>query len=239
MIFVMGVLVMRYKVVKKIICDEDCFITREDSFHKDKFDYLSGVYEKYGFIGYKIIAGLYIFYITPEIYEKALELDLIDEIDDSVENLNFEMMLMSRGSTVYHRMGYALQHSTIEYLTTELERINNELKVVNLKIYRAKWYKDEELLNIPNLQFLHEIRIDLAKMEVLKNTALRSKGDIISATLFKNMHTYEDFLDILVHYQDREFMNSRHIMDKFVDSEFYDVDYWMQRLYKFEISLED
>ena len=46
-------------------------------------------------------------------------------------------------------------------------------------------------------------------------------------------------LDTLVDYQDREFMNSRHIIDKFKDSDFYDVDNWLQKLNKFEFIFED
>ena len=164
-----------------------------------------------------------------------------EEIIEEPEVLNFDIMLCTRGMTVFHRMWYALEHSTIEYLRTELERVNKELGLLNVKIYSTSWYDKENEIRReePELEFLDEVIVDLKNMVILKNTAREKKiTNIFKSTYFKHVSSYEGFLDALVMYQDRAFMNSRHIIDKFKDSDFYDVDYWMQRLNKFEFYLE-
>lgn len=235
-----GVILIKYKVVKKIIMDEN---SRRDMGENSgsKEDYLFSIAKKYGFLCYKIIAGMYIFYITPDVYEQGVKEGIIEEIIEEPEVLNFDIMLCTRGMTVFHRMWYALEHSTIEYLRTELERVNKELGLLNVKIYSTSWYDKENEIRReePELEFLDEVIVDLKNMVILKNTAREKKvTNIFKSTYFKHVSSYEGFLDALVMYQDRAFMNSCHIIDKFKDSDFYDVDYWMQRLNKFEFSLE-
>ena len=53
---------MKYKVVSRIVADKDCFEKRKDGDFNEKQSYLQELIDKYGFICYKIIAGMYIFY---------------------------------------------------------------------------------------------------------------------------------------------------------------------------------
>ena len=114
------------------------------------------------------------------------------------------------------------------------------LVVLRVKIYRTNWTKKKEKEE-PDLYFLDEVTVDLEKMCVISNTA-RDKGlkntNILNSSAFRWVETYEEFLDALVEYQDREYMNSRHIVDKFKETGFYDFDYWMQKLNKIEFSYE-
>lgn len=229
---------LKYKVTRKIICDkEDIDIDKYYRGHSRIV--LRDLVEKQGFLGYKIIAGLYIFYISEEVYHKGVEEDIIEPIDENVKEFSLNDMLCSRGQTVYHRMGYALEHSTIDYLKSELERIENEPDELTLKIYRTKWWSDDkEMLDEPILNYLHEIKVDIKEQKIISNSAF-GDNDIIDGTLFSRVDTYEKFLSTLAHYLDREYMNTRHIIDKFSETGFYDVDYWMQRLYYFEFSFNN
>lgn len=233
---------VKYKVVSRIVADKDCFKNRESHYYKERQEYFQNLLDKYGFICYKIIAGLYIFYITPEVYEQGVLEGLIENIDGNrIKDFHIENMFLSRGQVVNHRMWYALEHSDIEYLRSELERVNQELGILSIKVYKTSWYDyDKEVRREePLLDLVRIVKIDLEKMQLLENKYIDNDGDeFLTQTMFKRVDDYEGVLDTLVDYQDREFMNSRHIIDKFVDSDFYDVDYWMQRLYKFEFSFE-
>ena len=229
---------LKYKVIRKIVCDKEDLIIDSDYRGNSRY-YLKELYDKQGFLGYKIIAGLYIFYITEEVYNQGVVNGIIEPISENIKEYPFNVMLCGRGQTVYHRMGYALEHSTIDYLKSELVRIEREPSELTLKIYKNQWWSEEkDMLDEPIKKFLHEIIVDVKEQKIISNTAFGVK-DIIDGTLFSNVDTYERYLNALAHYLDREYMNTRHIIDKFEDVGFYDVDYWMQRLYYFEFSFKD
>ena len=232
---------IKYKVVSRIVADKDCFERRRDGDFDEKQSYLQGLIDKYGFICYKIIAGMYIFYITPDIYLQGVKANLIEEISGKIKDYSIETMFLTRGQVVNHRMWYALNHSTIDYLKDELERVNKEQGILTINVYAAHWYdfEKEEYRKEPLLELVRRVKVDLGNMTLIENEKITNSGDIIAVTRFHSVKTFEDVLDTLVDYQDREFMNSRHIIDKFKDSDFYDVDNWLQRLNKFEFIFED
>ena len=228
---------VKYKVVSRIVADEDCFIKRKDTYYKEHQSYFQSLIDKYGFICYKIIAGLYIFYITPEVYEQGVKVGLIEEIKGIVKDYPIENMFLGRGQVVNHRMKYALEHSDIDYLEHELNRVNDELGVWSINVYSAAWYDYEKDIRReePILSLAREIEINTETMTIVKNENMgEEEKDVFGFTMFSRVTDYEGVLDTLVDYLDREYMNSRHIVDKFKDSDFYDVDNWMQRLHKFE-----
>ena len=112
---------------------------------------------------------------------------------------------------------------------------------MTINVYAAHWYdfEKEEYRKEPLLELVRRVKVDLGNMTLIENEKITNSGDIIAVTRFHSVKTFEDVLDTLVDYQDREFMNSRHIIDKFKDSDFYDVDNWLQRLNKFEFIFED
>ena len=62
---------LKYKVIRKIVCDKEDLIIDSDYRGNSRY-YLKELYDKQGFLGYKIIAGLYIFYITEEVYNEGI-----------------------------------------------------------------------------------------------------------------------------------------------------------------------
>ena len=53
---------------------------------------------------------------------------------------------------------------------------------------------------------------------------------------FYQVTTYEELLDTLVSEQDRSFCNSRHIIDKFADANFYSTDHFLTLQDKYEFT---
>ena len=80
--------------------------------------------------------------------------------------------------------------------------------------------------------------VDLEKREILKNTVDKTlsfkERQFISP--FYRVDTYDELLDALVSEQDRSFCNSRHIIDKFADTNFYSTDHFLTRQDKYEFT---
>ena len=53
---------------------------------------------------------------------------------------------------------------------------------------------------------------------------------------FCHVESYEDLLDALVSEQDRSFCNSRHIIDKFAEKDFYSTDHFLTQQDKYEFT---
>lgn len=220
---------LKYEVVKRVIAtDEDIQKNGLSRFFNFKIP---------NFIAYKIVVGLYIFYITQEVYEQGVKEGLIEPISKEIPLLLYKTMRLSRGQVINHRLPYALKHSTIPYLKQELIRANEELKIVHLRVYETDWFKKGQIRIIPKLTFKEDIKVDLGKRIVIfKNSASISDARYLS--VLNQVSTYEDFLDMLACELDREYMNSRNLYDKFREVKFYEVDYWIQRSKKFEFNFE-
>ena len=218
---------MKYKVVSEVIALYDLQNKRG---LQRLFDF-----NEPDFLAYKIIAGLHIFYITKSTYIKGVEQGIIEPISSDLPTLPYDDMLMCRGMIVNHRMQYALKHSTIKYLKNELKNILEIPKTLTVRIYTTNWGKANrfESGSKPILKYSEEVSIDIENQEIVCVNTPESV-DILFISVFRNVKTYEDFLDRLASYLDREFMNSRNIFDKYKENDFYDVDYWMQKRFKFE-----
>ena len=121
---------IKYKVSAIVRAEEDY---RDDELwkrfgYKQKKPYISDD----GILAYKITAGLYIFYISHIVYDQGVSLGIIEPVDSNVTFIDFSDMLCSRGLVCYHRIGYALEHSTLDYLKSELERVNSEGKILQV-----------------------------------------------------------------------------------------------------------
>ena len=147
-------------------------------------------------------------------------------------------MLCSRGLVCYHRIGYALEHSTLDYLKSELERVNNEGKLLQVVQHHCHWWKNEKRLEYPLLTYVGEVVVDLENRKILKNTVDKAlpfkEWQFMSP--FYQVTTYEELLDTLVSEQDRSFCNSRHIIDKFADANFYSTDHFLTLQDKYEFT---
>lgn len=202
--------------------------------YKQKKPYISDD----GIIAYKITAGLYIFYISHIVYDQGVSLGIIEPIDNNVKNIEFKDMLGSRGLVCYHRIGYALEHSNLDYLKSELERVNNEGKLLQVVQHHCHWWKNEKRLEYPLLTYVGEVVVDLENRKILKNTVDKAlpfkEWQFMSP--FYQVTTYEELLDTLVSEQDRSFCNSRHIIDKFADANFYSTDHFLTLQDKYEFT---
>lgn len=171
-------------------------------------------------------------------FTRVISLGIIEPIDNNVKNIEFKDMLCSRGLVCYHRIGYALEHSTLDYLKSELERVNNEGKLLQVVQHHCHWWKNEKRLEYPLLTYVGEVVVDLENRKILKNTVDKAlpfkEWQFMSP--FYQVTTYEELLDTLVSEQDRSFCNSRHIIDKFADANFYSTDHFLALQDKYEFT---
>lgn len=226
-----------YKVSGKVMVEEES----RDPEYWERHAYHGRMpqIEEDGFLCYKVTAGLYIFYITRAVYEEGVREGLIEPADDNTSVIDFFHMRGSRGLTVFYRISYALEYSTIDYLRSELERINREPMIVTVRHYDADWWDGKERRESPILTLIDEVKVDLENRTILKNTADKNAplGRMMPA--FRHVESYEELLDELVSEQDRSYMNSRHIIDKFAEADFYNTDHFLTQQDKFEFFYED
>lgn len=216
---------LKYKVSGKVVVSDD-------NIKKYHFDEVFS-FTTPNLIGYKITAGLYIFYITEQIYEEGVAKGIIEPMKEDVPDLDYRDFTFARGRVVDYRMKKALELSTIPYLTQELYKFNEGSKLLKINVYKASnWWVNGGLQDEPDLEYFHHIVVDLEKREVIENTA--KDDDPIYCLGFKHIKTYDAFLDRLAFHLDREYMNSRNLFEKFRQVEFYCVDEFMQRHEKFE-----
>lgn len=216
---------LKYKATQKVIA------TNEEI---EKYNLHSVfTFEKPNLIAYKMIAGFYIFYISPSTYEQGVKESIIEPVLD-LPTLTYSTLRLVRGIVVNHRMTYALKSSTLTYLKSELKRVNTDPKIINLKVYDAQWWVGGVLLEEPILTYLESIKVNLETGSILSYV----KPQTNMRAVFQEVKTHEDLLDVLADALDREFMNTRNIFDKFQEVDFYEQDYWLQRGKKFEFTFE-
>ena len=217
---------IKYMVTQKVEAEDEVI----EKYGLDRFF----DFEKPNFIAYKITAGLYIFYITHATYEQGVKEGIIIPISSELPILTYSTMRLMRGLVVNHRMPLALKLSTIDYLKSELLRVNEDPKIVSVKTYAVQWWDEGVLLKEPILTYCEEIKVNLEDKQILKYT----RSSLILDSIFHNVKTYENFLDTLANELDREYMNSRNLFDKFKEFDFYEQDYWLQKLRKFVFSFQ-
>ncbi len=206
---------IKYAVAKRITISEE---NKENSLWV-KFGYKQKrpTIREDSTIAYKLIAGLYIAYVSPELYEKCVEEGIVDVPTGEVPTYSFETMKLCVGYNAFHRITFALYHSNIDALKEYLERVNREPKTIIIQRRHCHWYECEERLDNPLLIPKETIVLDVENREIISNST--DKSDVFSP--FKFVDDYEGVLDALASELNRDFCNTRHIRDRFARQDFF------------------
>lgn len=206
---------IKFTVAKRIIVGEE----NKDNALWVKFGYKQKrpTITEDGTMAYKLIAGLYISYVSPELYEKCIEEGIVEVPAGDIPTYPFEAMKLCVGYNAFHRITFALYHSNIDTLKEYLERVNKEPKTVVIQRNHCHWYEFEERLDNPLLIPKEIIVLDIVNKEIISNSTDRS--DVFSP--FKFANTYEEILDALASELNRDFCNTRHIRDRYERQDFF------------------
>lgn len=184
-------------------------------------------------IGYKITAGLSIFYITADVCKQGIDEGIIDPITDDIREVDYIWFLTERGYTVNKRMKWSLLKSTLPYLKKALNKINHDPLTVKINVYRTSgWWKDGKLQETPVLTYNHVIIVDLKDRKIIKNTATAQSFKFDNG--FYGVDTYIDFLECFAKFLDCQYQNVPSFYKQCQKSHFYSVDNWNQKIFKFE-----
>ena len=223
---------IKYKVVSRIIVDDD-------DKNSDYWEWFGHNVQKPKFYGdtlaYKIIAGLYIFYISEDLLNEGIRQGIIEPPAADLR--------LGVGVDGFYRIMYALSHSDIDYLTRELDRVNTDPKIITVTNYEAIWWDSEleQNLDEPVLKFKAKITVDASSMEIIENTAAIPGADneLPKGSLFRSVKDYEGFVDVLAMEADRTLCNSRNLYDRYEGNGFFSQDRWFQQLDKYVFEFED
>lgn len=212
--------VLRYKVSAKLTMEE-----------RDREPYLEQPFSP-GLIGYQLIAGLCIAYVTPETCAQGIEAGIIEPFAEPLPELTYRRMRMEIGVAVHDRLSGALAQCGVNRLKRRLERINAGPTQVTVSVYETEWYRDHQRLESPGLTLMERIKVDMARMMILSYENFLPENASFPFPLFAGVKTYRGFLERLAQKQCVEFMNSGDLFARFQENDFYDIDRFDQKIYK-------
>lgn len=160
---------------------------------------------------YKLIAGLYIFYVSEEVYKQCIKEDLVEVTEKDIPTLAFEDIILSIGLVAFYRISYAIVHSTIDYLKSELQRVNSESKIIEIRVNRCNWFIDGKSIDSPALLLKEIVCFDLERKEIISIEGI-DKDDILCP--LRQVRDYETLLDAIVSDIGYIACNSRHLVDR-------------------------
>ena len=221
---------LKFKVDKIVKIEKEN--QAEELWNRYGYKYRKPKISKNGVIGYKLIAGLYIFYVTQEVLNECYKEGVVEENDNEPSDLWFREIRLAYGIDGFYRISYALVHSNVEDIRTALNRIQNEPPIIEITRYTCDWRitenKTMETLLIPK----EAITINTHKMSIISIETFEK--DLFS--IFHNCGTYSEFLTALVTDVNREFCNSRHLMDRFSQYDGYSNEYLPQHKHKYKFT---
>ncbi len=151
---------------------------------------------------YKVYAGVYIFYLSQKVFSGAVNSGLI-EYDGTEKSLKYNDIIRFKGEEAAERLKYAVANTTVEYLTEELEVVNE----------------------MPPIVFLHynfgNIRLAAVSLMVksctvdIKTTSILRGGTVNEQLAELNKAVTEGYtgvLNYIANYCDKEFGNSHNLL---------------------------
>lgn len=218
--------VVRYQIAAKITMRDE-----------DVAPYLDQPFSP-GLLGYKLIAGLSIAYVLPEICDEGIRAGVIEPPRQPLEEITYRMMRAHIGLDCHQCLSASFLQSSVSYLKDQLDRINGGPKMVGVTVYATEWYEGEARLEDPQLTLLEEICVELERRAILSYRSFLPQDWFFPFPLFAHVKTYEHFLDRLSERQSMEYRNTGSLFACFRRSEFYDVDRFLQRLYKLDFTFD-
>ncbi len=161
---------------------------------------------------YKLMAGLYIFYVSEDVLNELVRLDLVEPYED-VPVYNFSVMVLHIGIDVYKRMAFSIDNSTISRMKTALKKVNANPKRVCVKRYSCTRDKDISSDRINAELSLEEVfHIDLENRKIIYR-----HGSYISDTAnpLCRVYNYETLLEALSEELDRVYCNVIDLMRQY------------------------
>lgn len=151
---------------------------------------------------YKVYAGVYIFYLSQKVFSDAVNSGLI-EYDGTEKSLKYNDIIKLKDEETAERLKYAVDNTTVDYLTEELEVVNE----------------------MPPIVFMHfnfgNIRLATVSLMVKSCTVEMKASSVLSggtvneqlAELNKAVtEGYTGVLNYIANYCDKEFCNSHSLL---------------------------
>lgn len=185
-------------------------------------------------LGYRLSAGLWIFYATVPVVKEGLKRGLIDLPEEKVPRAQLDDMRTHIGMRLYEILPEAFQNTTCDELAAALEQVNRGPTRVLIQVYDA-WRERREGLEEGWTYLMEELELDLAARKVL-SYQIPSKEECFEYcyfAIFRRARSYEECLEALAHRVYRDYQNSGDLYEAYKDNDFYDIDRFLQRLYRF------
>jgi len=190
--------------------------------------------EKTGIIAYKISLGWHTFYITEQLLKIGVAEKIIKEPED-LKTFSFSICKAALGMKAFYRLSRSLKKSNIEQLKEVIAEFECCPKIWTVKQSKCEWYKDNDKLESPTCEDIAAVIIDIENRVILDKLVL--KEDIPNFTL-ADVENYDAVIEHLIHQTDAYCMNTKNLMKRFEYNDFYNMDKFNQRCYKYNFTVD-
>lgn len=192
-------------------------------------------------LGYKLSAGLYIFYATESVLKEGVVKGLIFPPGKKLRKIFFRDMASNIGMWLHELLPEALRNTTCGELAAALEQTNKRPAVVTVRVYDAwRQRRDGKEAEESQPYLMEELKLNMAARQVL-SCRVPSREECFEHSyfpIFQPAKSYEDYIDILARRICRHYRNSGDIFEAYQANDFYDMDRFLQRLYRLEFVFE-
>lgn len=150
---------------------------------------------------YLVCGGFYTYYLTPQLYQEALQEGLVEQPQSALPIRSYRSMLQQIGMLTNLRINWTLHNTTLEDLRKALRRMNEEPACYEIHIHQGKSDTD----SAPNCRLLFDL--SAGTVETLSsNGANRCFGRTIDHIAL--LETLADMLNC-------QFMSGHHLREEF------------------------
>lgn len=162
-------------------------------------------------IAYKIYAGAYIFWVSPQVFLQALKGGLIESENEDGQPYYIgckEMNLNTISEAGIGKIRDSIENSTVGWLREELEVVNEIPPIIYMEYVRINiWFGTISLM-------IKSHTVDIRAKSVSEGSQAEMEIALLQETAAKG---YAAVLDYIARSIDREYMNSGNLMRKVRD----------------------
>ncbi len=188
---------IRYKVVKKILIDEESKTSPFWTFVTDCGWKIPDF--KDNCLCYKVMAGLSVFYCSEEVMNQLFQADLLEPTVNEVPIIDFIRLRVKYSILAFSKIAETIQRATFDIMKDNLEEINNNHTILEIRRFDKYTLNDEEIKEIPK----EIITLDLLSGQLVSENINYKDAD----SPFNLAHDYEGVIDSMVREFNLEYTN--------------------------------
>ncbi len=188
---------IRYRVVKKILIDEESKTSPFWTFAADCGWKIPDF--KDNCLCYKVMAGLSVFYCSEEVMKQLFQAGLLEPTIDEVPIVDFIRLRVKYGILAFSKIAETIQRATFDIMKDNLEELNNNHTILEIRRFDTYQLNSEQNREIPK----EIITLDLLSSQLVSENINYRDAD----SPFNLADDYEGVIDSMIREFGLEYKN--------------------------------